>query len=267
MIGRETKFELLRGCPNLVITLGDSWTWGDSLGIIDIHHGVPDDLEARKRDCYGRHLADAYDADWINDAKPGGSNQDIVNKISEYVNSIDYSKYKKIYLVATLTETGREFGYTNGLDFTNFNQQLARQEQDILDRINQLVSSYPINLIVGRNFTDYFPETKLYAWCLTKTWVEVILENLKENHPATIWNKIPHDLIKVTGMASGVGLNPLSKRYNNDAKFKKYFVDTITAAEKLWQFLELSPYNKKLTTKHPTKEAHLLWAQYILNHE
>ena len=52
----------LSGKDNLVICLGDSWTWGDSLE------------DQRLQQFYCRHLADHYDADFINAGFRGYSN-------------------------------------------------------------------------------------------------------------------------------------------------------------------------------------------------
>lgn len=69
---------MLRGKKNLVISVGDSWTWGASLGTmadapLEIRRMV-DDFDARSTQCYGRLIADELDADWINYGKIAGGN-------------------------------------------------------------------------------------------------------------------------------------------------------------------------------------------------
>jgi hypothetical protein len=256
---REEKFEIINNSINLVITIGDSWTWGDSLGNINVDQGVEDNILARQTGCYGRHLSDQLDADWINDARPGGSNDHIINKFEKHLNT-DYSKYKKVWIIITLTETGRNVEISN---LKEIDEELQTIEQNHLDKINALIlKNQTINLIVGRNFTDYYPKTKLYPWCLEKTWVEVIFDQLKIEN--TKWAKMEYSMIKTTGIASGVGFMPLNKKYDHDADFKLYLINSIEKAKKLWTFLEISPYNSKKATKHPTKEAHQLWANYIV---
>ena len=53
----------------LVVTIGESWTWGDSLG--KTQHKIFDDKEFRLANVYGRRLADTLQADFLNIAKPG----------------------------------------------------------------------------------------------------------------------------------------------------------------------------------------------------
>ena len=258
---KQDSFEIITGQSTLLVTLGDSWTWGDSLG--QINGDVIDDLASRKKQVYGRHLADVLRADWINDGKCGGTNQVIIDKLEHYINTIDFTKYSKVYIVITLTETGRELGFVNHeINFTTINEDIRKIEQETLDRIYTLTKDLKFNLVVGRNFTDYYPTTQLYHWCLNKTWVNVLLDQLHLDNPK--WQGITYDRIQVTGMASGVGLVPLTTKYGNNSEFKLFAVDTIDHAKKLWTFLELSPYNSKVATKHPTKEAHGLWADYIL---
>ena len=256
---REEKFEIVNDSLNLVITIGDSWTWGDGLGNINVDQGIEDDILARQTECYGRYVSDQFGADWINDARPGGSNDHIIDKFEKHLNT-DWSKYKKVWIIITLTETGRNVEISN---FKEIDQELQIIEQKHLDKINTLMlKNQNINLIVGRNFTDYYAKTKLYPWCLEKTWVKVIIDQLKIEN--TKWEKIEYSLIKISGIASGVGFVPLKEKYEHNADFKLYLINSIEKAKKLWNFLEISPYNSKKATKHPTKEAHQIWANYII---
>jgi hypothetical protein len=258
---KQDSFEIVTGQENLLITLGDSWTWGDSLG--QIGGDILDDIEARKAQVYGRHLADALGADWINDGRCGGTNQVVVDKLEHYINTVDFDQYQQVYIVITLTETGREFGFVDyEIDFAKINDTIRQLEQDTLDRIHTLTKDSSVNLLVGRNFTDYYTTTEKYPWCVDKTWVQVLLEQLYQDNPK--WQGLSYDSVRVTGIASGVGLVPMSKKYSNNPGFKLFTVETVDHAKKLWTFLELSPYNGKVATKHPTKEAHGLWAKYLL---
>lgn len=74
---------LERGKKTLVISLGDSWTFGDSLGEI-INTNV-DDYHARHTQCYGRIIADMLDADWYNFGICGGGNSAILNVASDWL--------------------------------------------------------------------------------------------------------------------------------------------------------------------------------------
>lgn len=102
---RNTIF-LARNKKNLVISVGDSWTWGDSLGTIyqakkQGRAGEIDDLPARSTQCYGRLLADMLDADWYNFGLRGGGNLPALRTLSDLVlghhaNCMTKASYDKI---------------------------------------------------------------------------------------------------------------------------------------------------------------------------
>ena len=75
---------LKRNKKNLVISIGDSWTFGDSLGTIATNHTV-DDYQARYTQCYGRIIADSLDADWYNFGMCAGGNFDILHVAFEWL--------------------------------------------------------------------------------------------------------------------------------------------------------------------------------------
>ena len=83
------EFFIQEGKKNLVITIGDSWTWGDSLG--NIPATKQDDLQARQTQCYGRHIANELNADWLNCGYCGYGNIRIIQKLYELVTG-DYSE-------------------------------------------------------------------------------------------------------------------------------------------------------------------------------
>ena len=61
----------------LVITAGDSWTYGESLG------------DTRLSDVYGCKLSQAVNADWINIGLPGRSNSYIIKNLAWLVQQVD----------------------------------------------------------------------------------------------------------------------------------------------------------------------------------
>lgn len=79
----NAEFYISNNKENLVIAIGDSWTFGDSLGNIPITK--TDDINARKTQCYGKHLADSLDADLLNCGYCGYGNIKIIQKLYELV--------------------------------------------------------------------------------------------------------------------------------------------------------------------------------------
>ena len=80
----------------LVISAGDSWTWGDSLG------------NNRLNEVYGRQLATHYNADWVNIGCPGWSNSYILAICQYLIKLLKNENYKRIIVAITLTENGRD---------------------------------------------------------------------------------------------------------------------------------------------------------------
>ena len=61
---REWIAEKVSGKNNLVICIGDSWTWGDSLGQ-SWDEPLYNDVDARHNQFYTNLLAEKLQADWL----------------------------------------------------------------------------------------------------------------------------------------------------------------------------------------------------------
>jgi hypothetical protein len=68
----------------LIISAGDSWTFGDSLGTIEKNPWV-DDYHARSTQSYGRLVADELSADWLNFGLCGGGNYSVLQFLSNTI--------------------------------------------------------------------------------------------------------------------------------------------------------------------------------------
>jgi len=109
---RQWYFDKNYNQDTLLITAGDSWTWGDSLGGTNLKY---DNFEYRTNHIYGHLLAKKLSSDFINIGMPGFDNVNIVLNLNKVLSNLTKS-YKQIDVVITLTETGREFTNT----FLNF---------------------------------------------------------------------------------------------------------------------------------------------------
>jgi|APSaa5957512535_1039671.scaffolds.fasta_scaffold104261_1 hypothetical protein len=83
---QNAEFYIKRGKKNLVVTIGDSWTFGDSLG--SIADTQEDDFNSRSTQVYGRYLADELNADWVNCGYCGRSNSKIIEKLYGFVTGL-----------------------------------------------------------------------------------------------------------------------------------------------------------------------------------
>ena len=89
----DRLFFVNRDKNDLLITVGDSWTWGDSLGDISVRY--------RSEHVYGKYLTEFLDSDWINYGYCGGGNRNILkaldlilqNIFDDYGFNLDQNEY------------------------------------------------------------------------------------------------------------------------------------------------------------------------------
>lgn len=261
------RWDIINNKPNLVITVGDSWTFGDSLGTIIIDHDK-DDMLARKEQVYGRHISDALDADWINYGIPGGSNRDSTESLELILRNY-YNKYEKIYVFITMTEVGRG-GSSGWYEFTDksrdTNTLLKQYEQLEFDKINELLACFNnIKLICSRTFTSSYPETNTHDLHMVQdNWITLNFKCLDEKRYTL------NDIQRTGGVTmmvhSGVTGNNkhLLETPKNLANYKDYFIKQYDDTRKLCGWLNNNKLHHNIATCHPTKESHKLWADYLL---
>jgi hypothetical protein len=246
----------------LLITCGDSWTWGDSLGQISLPE-VPDDYEHRTTHIYGQLLANKLDSDFINLAKCGGSNIDMHDMLASILPQV-VNRYKKIDVVITLTELLREIIYdpiwvTDELDHSSLENLLKNYECIMFNFFNKLFNSYPsINFLIARNFSVTFKDNFNICPHVEKNWVTVLAEN------QTI-DPYPTDL----RILSNMSMTPLIAYLKNNNlmnSFKSELLEQMFLAMSGIEWLENSILNYKKATKHPTEKGHELWADYLYSY-
>ena len=268
------KFE---GNKNLLVCIGDSWTWGDSLSDDLANHRLDDakiqdtngDYEIRKQFCYGNHLSSLLNADWKNIARPGENNHWIADQFQYILNSDLIKNYENVYYVICLTETGRElnnphFDYPKSLDTDSL---LKKIEQDNIDRILKMYEGRDENkLIICRNFTKSYDETEYHTKDL-KPWIQV-------NHESEFPNEDSQTIL-MSGPSTNQGYTGLEKesivggkrtREIIIEKIDDYLLRRYDEIDKLYLYLNKSEYHSEKATKHPKKESHKLWSDYLFEH-
>ena len=307
-----TTIVLDRDKDTLLLTVGDSWTWGGSM--------TPDTQEYRQNHIWGKHLSDHLNCDWINYAFKGGGNNYILHALEYFLTKLiknyrpllsekkynifkgqswcsydDYLKntdhdfleelcdyyfseivdiinldvdeilstkqYKKIHIVFTLTETGRDFDDSIIETHNSVDGILRSEEQLFYKKIDQINSNIAdkTKIIVGRNFTVDYDSTE--STSLEKNWVEINFEqnalNNFDNHGFDVSD------VQKTGTLSGIGFDSINN-LSGAVDRKEYVVDQVDYIDSLWTFLRDNPLNfKNQATCHATEESHRLWADYL----
>lgn len=185
-IDRESK--------TLVITIGDSWTWGADLTqkkIAGAHLDRLVDDSYRIENVYGNVLAKKLNADFLNLGEPGSGNWHIDRKLKELSRIQDQLNYKNIIVIGIFTDTGRDFNshcdievnYRSWLlehikhhtDYYNFLKFINSQiSQSIFDVIADFDQRY--QWVFSTNFVDPIGFDILQPWILDRTWLQVICD-------------------------------------------------------------------------------------------
>ena len=262
---RNYYHEVDRASNILVITVGDSWTWGDALGKTTLEY---DDYDYRTSHIYGSIIAKKLGSDFINIGLPGYDNMRIMQRLLDIYPTLTRT-YDKCYVIFTITESGRELR-NESQDRTELMSELAqansvddffiRYENWTFKTIQKYFGSLSGNVrwIIARNFTSVreenigvLPESNL----ITTRWVDVIsARGHLDPYPPKV------------DVLSRMGLDPiteLSKELSLN-KFKEEWIEIFNQSSLAMTWLENSPYNSKVATRHPLEQGHAWWAEFLL---
>jgi hypothetical protein len=250
----------------LVITAGDSWTQGGGL-----------DPTERLNQVYGKLLSDHYQSDWINIGCNGWSNSWILLHPTYIINRLKNNlHYKKIYVILTLTENGRDietlvshpYDYiaayqTYGLTDTFYSTVLNDCENRWIDQINEMIALADdrYEFFVGQNFVwhtnvvNSMPEKVCIA---DANWIEKLADYQQMTRPIR------------TNLVTGWIFNTIKKinqiaLVTDNSAYQKWAIPLIDQATKVNDWLDGSDLNNKKASKHPLAHGHQIWADYIIN--
>jgi len=259
---------LERNKSTLVLSAGDSWTWGGGLDPI-----------TREQKIYGRLLADYYDADLINVGCMGWSNSWVLKVVDFIISKLAKNQqYDKIYVIITLTETARDIGSASSFDFNLYRdtEQLVLHEnlyQQILNKIEQHwiqqiesileIADDRVTFFVGQNFVWHPIYNTLKNMPIITTdvnWIEVLAD----------YQNLPRPVRTIMGTGwifgdKGYGQVNKSMAITDTTIYKNFTMPLIDKANELNKWLDQSGLNSKKGTKHPTEKGHELWASHIID--
>jgi len=259
MVTNWNGFDYVRtGNSKLLVTIGESWTWGDSLR--SSWKDRTEDKEYRLANVFGGQLANMLAADFLNIAEPGQSNLWITDHFKLFSDNVEQFNYDEIIVVLTLTEVGREFqgdrdtlrNYCSDLEnITHVDEFINQLSKYISDNI-QTIKTDSYKLVIGTNFVDSNYDLPV----LNKTWVDIIADEL------SISIKRPCFVVGSWVFDRFTQLLEYAKLYHKE-QYLSDILRAMNAAAERTDFLLSSPYNFKVASKHPTPEGHKLWAEYI----
>jgi hypothetical protein len=258
----QTSFDFVdRGSDQLLVTIGDSWTWGADLT-------TTQDQQYRLDNVYGNVIADHLGFDFLNLAV-GGSNNTWMAEQFERLAEL-YLPYKKIVCIITFTEAAREFNskWDSTFDYLYWTQQniimpndyyrwLALPNECAAQRIKQALLTTNIKLIVGTNFVDSIGVASLNDYLLPTSWIDQYSPEIFKPIDHTCYVTSHWVFDKLNGI---LDINPdLDK-----SMFKYWITELADSALQRLEFISNPKYFKRI--HHPISSGHQCWANYILKH-
>jgi hypothetical protein len=296
------EFYINNNKDNLVITIGDSWTFGDSLGNIS-HTGV-DDLQARQTQAYGKHLSDELNADWINCGYCGWGNIKIIQTLYELVTGSYAGVINKKIFNDIKDHNWGDFNLTTHTKYKEEIHQLLKPKPLKYNLSHYKNVYYFVTLTETGRLFEYididnskpmldlliYQENILYQYIetLIKTtdiniviarnfskdytdhsnlvlplnWVQL---NYNYNRTGNNNLSLTYDDISCTGPVTNIAFNSI-RICTKRGKFVDYFDTQYNYTKNLRKWLLDNPLHHNIASCHPTKKSHKLWADYLLQH-
>lgn len=241
-----------KGGKNLVVTIGDSWTWGADMTF-------DDNNDHRLANNFGNHLSDNLDADWLSLGQGGSGNFWMYDRIGELARIIPEMTYDTIYVICTLTETGRAISDRRDIDFYNFFREnhpseLIKYLNNLcVDNIISLLSGFDnVVLRIGTNFVDYLGDDNKYL--MPTPWLELMCKKYSINYTGNCQIVGPWVIDAFKQMINLVPEENHSDYLNlidnllDQALLRKHIIESVP----------------DIYCYHPKALSHKLWADYIL---
>jgi hypothetical protein len=187
---RQWYFERSLNRDSLVISVGDSWSWG--MGLQSDNNS--DNIEYRTNHCYGSIVAKSTNSDFINIGFPGYSNMLHINYAFDVLNRL-VKPYKKIFVLLTLSESGRDisddfykrpeyYNLLRGGSWPTFNDIVTGSVKfnELRFALKELKSNniyfeYPLKAFLrAKNFFNTFDIVK----SLEKTSFKMLVDKIKQ---------------------------------------------------------------------------------------
>lgn len=260
-----------RGSDTLLVTIGDSWTWGAGIdgGIKDAETMTKQENTFRVNNLYGNIISRDRDWNWLNLGIYSAGNQWIANKVFELRALEPLLKFKKIVVMCVLTSVGRWF-YTwqdSLVDYKKFfreNKMLHHDDYEkffvdlnrrVIEQIKMLTNSTDtMRLLVGSNAVDHCGFDALdREEIIDKPWYQLLSR--------TTLKGISVDLDSIKYLQN---IEHFLETSDEKFVFKQWMMQKIDEAEKQNAMLTTMDTVGRVDKAHTTHIGHKRWADYIL---
>lgn len=259
-----SEFHVRRGKKTLLIVIGESWAYGETLpGIATAIQQYS--LETQITNGFGSRMALALGADYYQYAVPGNCNMYMFAELDRILDYVSTMGYRRIYVCMQMTEPGREHAIaktpkTEGhpirslyddkltIDFREWLQKYDELffniYQNTLNKYNHLC----IDAILWKNFCKTNTPRRDYSFKIIETsWIQYSGRMLN----------VELEMPEFYAVGWFAGLQEEYKNFKIDPKWGTEQLNIIAASN---DFIKSNP----LHNNHPTVSGHLLWAQFLL---
>jgi hypothetical protein len=246
-----------RNSRTLLVTVGDSWTWGSDLSL----NNKDDDF--RKHHVFGNIVSQQLDCDWLNLGLCAQGNFWIASMVNELAQIIAELEYDRIHVVCTFTGVLRWFNtkYDLGIDYISWFRQNINQQQDF-DKLLVMLNQCCVNSI--QTAVDRFDHVNLK---FATNFVDPIGFDAvpTQQHLQTPWYKILecNDTQKVYAdtyyNTVYQAVEFIDPQFHD--MFKTWLLDVTHQFENR---LKLLKDVDKFRNYHPLAQQHKKWASYVL---
>ena len=239
-----------RNSKKLLVTIGDSWTYGFRLDEEDFSN--PD---FRLTNTFGFFISEKLNADFLNISVPAINNLWMIKKLEAVCNNVE--DYDQVDVILMATEYGREFNtnFDNDPVYTQMYKDCWTAKDVIValsNHISNRIESCRNKKLKITTFTNYV--TNLYQNSTADNWLEILC-NKKTSECFTISSWV---IPKFEHLVD----------YNQDVDstdLKTELLTMIKLAEKRFDLIYNTGYNHKVGYGHPNSKGHLKFAEYFLN--
>ena len=263
---RFSEFHVKRKKDSLLIVIGESWTYGESL--TNVATAIKKySLYAQLLNCFGSRMAVAMNVDYYQYAVPGNCNFYMFEELKRILKYISDMDYKKVYICMQMTEPGREKAIANELaghsldklydpdqKKINFKQWLMEYDEIFFNLYNDIIAEYKdkviIDAILSKNFCRTITSKREYLFRIIETsWIQYSAKT------SGIKLQMP-DFYAVGWMAD------MKENYSKTIEFDiDFLTQQLDIIEQSNHFL----LNNENHCPHPKEIAHALWAQFLLS--
>lgn len=262
---QNSEFHVKRNKKRLLIIIGESWTYGESLrGIASALQKY--NLSSQLESCFGSRMAVTLDCDYYQYAVPGNCNLYMFLELDRILNYVKQFNYEEVYICMQMTEPGREKAanvelmkstpfrdlynvqpntkFTDWLKdydelFFNFYEETIRKHQE---------SCNIKKAMIWKNFCRITTDKRNYLFDIVETsWIRYSAKYLGVN-------------LKMPDFYAIGWLNSIKEEYHQFKFDSSWLLDQIDMIEKSNIYLKDNPMHYP----HPNETAHALWAQFLL---